>query len=111
MNYSEEQIRKIKETKDVIAAKKYFADMHKEGSLADDELDNVSGGCGGKGNNIPEKVNIKSSNPVCPACGESLNEYTSTFLYDDGGYYDRFDCYGCGAKYRHHWDGDLWTKD
>ena len=27
-------------------AKKYFADLHKEGELADDELDNVSGGGG-----------------------------------------------------------------
>ena len=27
-------------------AKKYFADLHKEGELADDELENVSGGCG-----------------------------------------------------------------
>ena len=28
-------------------AKKYFSDLHKEGELSDDELDNVSGGCGG----------------------------------------------------------------
>ena len=27
-------------------AEKYFAELHKEGELADDELDNVSGGCG-----------------------------------------------------------------
>ena len=28
-------------------AAKYFAELHKEGELADDELNNVSGGCGG----------------------------------------------------------------
>ena len=28
-------------------ANKYYADFHKEGALADEELDNVSGGCGG----------------------------------------------------------------
>ena len=32
-------------------AKKYYAEWHKEGELADDELDNVSGGCG---NDEPE---------------------------------------------------------
>ena len=30
---------------------KYFAELHREGEFADDELDNVSGGCG---DDIPE---------------------------------------------------------
>ena len=30
-------------------AAKYFAELNKEGEIADDELDNVSGGCGGGG--------------------------------------------------------------
>ena len=29
-------------------AKQYFAKMHHEGAISDDELDHVSGGCGGR---------------------------------------------------------------
>ena len=62
MNFTPEQLKKAKTAKSVeelIAlakenglelteeeAKKYFAELHKEGELADEELDNVSGGCG-----------------------------------------------------------------
>ena len=36
----------IEATEEEIKAK--FAEMHKEGEIADDELDNVAGGCGGE---------------------------------------------------------------
>ena len=65
MNFTPEQITKAKAAKSVeellaIAkengmeltedeAAKYFAEWHKEGELADEELNNVSGGCGGGG--------------------------------------------------------------
>ena len=35
-------------------AKKYFAELHHEGELSDDELNNVSGGCGDDGPSIPK---------------------------------------------------------
>ena len=63
MNFTEEQLAKIKAAKtaeELIALAKAegievteeeikakFDAMHKEGELADDELDNVAGGCGG----------------------------------------------------------------
>ena len=64
MNFTPEQITKAKAAKSVEEllalakengmelteeeAKNYFEQWHKEGELADDELDNVSGGCGGE---------------------------------------------------------------
>ena len=62
MNFTPEQFAKAKSVEELIAlakenglelaeeeAKKYFAELHKEGELSDDELNNVSGGCGGEG--------------------------------------------------------------
>ena len=43
-------------------ANKYYADFHKEGELADEELDNVSGG--GCGDDYPER------DPNWAACNE-----------------------------------------
>ncbi len=63
MNFTPEQITKAKAAKSAEElrtfakengldlteeeAKNYFEQWHKEGELADEELDNVSGGCGG----------------------------------------------------------------
>lgn len=63
MNLTSEQLTKAKAAKSVEEllalakesgielteeeAAKYLADLHKEGSLSDDEFDNVVGGCGG----------------------------------------------------------------
>ena len=44
-------------------ANKYFADFHKEGELSDEELDNVSGGCG---DDYPER------DPDWRACDEMV---------------------------------------
>ena len=38
-------------------AAKYFAELHKEGEIADEELDNVAGGCGGSSNPAPRYRN------------------------------------------------------
>lgn len=35
-------------------AAKYYAELHREGEIADDELDNVAGGCGDDGPSVPE---------------------------------------------------------
>ena len=69
MKFTEEQLAKIKAAKtaeELIALAKaegieasedeikaQFDAMHKEGELADDELDNVAGGCGGGDSNEP----------------------------------------------------------
>ena len=62
MNFTQEQLAKTKAAKsaeELLAlakengidmteeeTKKYFAELHKDGEIADDELENVSGGCG-----------------------------------------------------------------
>ena len=59
-------------------AKKYFAELHKEGELADDELDNVSGGGCGEDPPDPHEVHIAAlsagipntdNHNQCPVCG------------------------------------------
>ena len=99
-------------------AKAYFADLHKVGEIADQELASVTGGCGG-GSNVPGKVSIDSSTPLCPSCGAGLyfdtnkmgDGLVTAYCHDDAGNYDIYVCSSCGKKYRHHWDGDLWTKN
>ena len=65
MNFTNEQLTKAKQAKSAEElltyaneigyklteeeAAKYFAEWHKEGEIADEELDNVSGGCGSSG--------------------------------------------------------------
>lgn len=39
-------------------AERYFADLHKTGELDDNELDNVSGGCGGGTSGDTPKYNV-----------------------------------------------------
>lgn len=133
MSFTKEQLTKAKQAKSVEElltlakengmelteeeAAKHFAEWHKEGELSDDELNNVSGGCGGS--NVPSKVNVDSANPLCPSCGERLYFVTDqtgdgmvrAYLSDDDGTYDLFACSGCGKKYRRHWNGDSWTKN
>lgn len=46
-------------------AENLFAKLHKSGELADDELDNVAGGCS-EGSLKPERP------AVCPVCGSTL---------------------------------------
>ena len=71
-------------------AKKYFADLHKEGELANEELDNVVGGCGEPYTDI-----------YCQKCGWTTkwNGYYPSLrpngkIEEYGG-----PCPDCGAKY------------
>lgn len=41
-------------------AAKYFAELHKTGELSDEELDNVSGGCG-------DEIQWDNKNQMAPA--------------------------------------------
>ena len=79
MNFTAEQLKKINEAKtaeelielakaegiemseEEIKAK--FDAVHKEGELADDELDNVAGGCGGDDSYVPSVGDLVVYNP------------------------------------------------
>lgn len=70
MNFTQEQLAKAKQAasaEELLAlakesgialtedeAKKYFAERHHAGELADDELDNVAGGCGDDDKKSPD---------------------------------------------------------
>ena len=67
-------------------AKKLFAELHAEGELSDNELDDVAGGggCGGEPEytlptySVGEIVAVKS-NYRCNACGNELGKITRVF--------------------------------
>ena len=86
-------------------AKSFFDKWHGNGELSDDELDNVSGGCGG----------ISSDDPHCTECGGLLVWNSRNYPnYNSSGSmnpYDLFACTQCDHKFRHYWYGDLWTED
>ena len=80
-------------------AAKYFADLHKEGELSDDELDNVSGGGCGEEPKAPEEYTVKAGwKPVCDgqyrASPDAINR---TSLLDN--------C--CGRCAHFQWEGYL----
>ena len=123
MKLTNEQLKKVKEANSfeelVALAKAEGIEMteeeiknqlnltSKEGEISDDELDNVSGGCGHSG---PTKVNVQ--NYKCPKCGGQLVSVRFCYCsYDDGyGYFDLYDCVNCGRRYRLHENG-VWTKN
>ena len=104
MNFTSEQLAKAKTSKsaeELLAysieigyaltedeAKKYFEQWHKEGELADEELDNVAGGCG---NDEPEGPYTEM---YCSHCG-----WTTKW---NGYFTDKMQYYGpcpeCGAQ-------------
>ena len=111
MNFTPEQITKAKAAKsaeELFAlakengmemtddeAKKYFADLHKEGELSDDELDNVSGGCGGDPHTehlafSPAFISHRSED--CPVCG-CLMDYVEYVTSKSG--YSSYSVYYC----------------
>ena len=79
-------------------AAKYFADLHKEGELSDDELDNVSGGCGEEPK-APEEYTVKSGwSPSCDGQYRiGIDARDKTCLPDK--------C--CGRCAHFHWEGYL----
>lgn len=73
-------------------AREYYAQIHKTGELEDDELDNVSGGCGGGGGESaadkvkrtyhwdPDMWNSICDKFVCSGCGKTQGEYTHGYM-------------------------------
>ncbi len=117
---SAEELKSLVQKSGVLLTKNeadsFFAALHKEGEIAEEELGNVAGGwC------MPDDVQISNSKPICPDCGSPLEFKTNVlptnygvpggFLTDDYGRYDLFECSGCGQKYRHHFEGSRWTED
>ncbi len=97
MKFTEEMLKKAKEAKSVEEllslakensielteeeAKKYFNGLHAKGSLPDEELDNVTGGCGSSYDPHNDKTyatQMECSNPDCSyfsrRSGDYLNE-------------------------------------
>ena len=91
MNLTSEQLTKAKAAKSVEEllalakengmelteeeAAKHFAEWHKEGEIADEELDNVAGGCGDpheKHQSWNEQSYPTDQPDVCPVCGKLL---------------------------------------
>ena len=69
-------------------AQKYFAELHKEGALADSELASVSGGCGGKNEEM----------------AQTKPPHDSKYKVGDTVWYDR-DWYTVSAVW---WNGSAW---
>ena len=104
MNFTQEQLTKARQAKSAEElltyakeisyplteeeAKHYFEQWHKEGALADDELDNVSGGCGVEGEEM----------------AQTKPPYDSKYKVGDTVWYDR-DWYTVSAVW---WNGWAW---
>ena len=71
-------------------AAKYFTEWHKEGELADEELDNVSGGCG----DDTEQVGSKWFEFWCPFCN-TKNRITVNFYKNGDSYWNGQDKDSC----------------
>ena len=126
MNFTPEQITKAKAAKsaeELFAlakengmemtddeAKKYFAELNKEGELADDELDNVSGGCGGDPHDdYPSGACFSYTSEYitdtkCPICGEEMTDAGRVFILDKYVYVYR--CGKSGSSFRLIADGN-----
>lgn len=87
-------------------ASDYFAKLNTEGELADDELNNVAGGCGKARD--PNEVDVISADPKCPDCGFELLYYCN--YREDG--YDMFICGNreCKKFFKHIYEGDKWLR-
>ena len=85
-------------------AAKAFAELHKTGEIADEELDNVAGGCGGE--EIPEpkyKIGdmvISSRGFPCHTCGIYRDfQITEVHRSPDGKHTYSIACPECGEKW------------
>ncbi len=106
MKFTSEQLTKAKQAKsadELLAlakengmelteeeAAKYFAELNKEGEIADEELDNVSGGCG------KEVEKKKVYYFTCPFC-YTKGQYDLTYYKHSPFLQDPRNCAGCGA--------------
>ena len=125
MKFTNDQLAKAKEAKSVAElialaketgvelaedeAKKYFDTLNTEGEVADDELDNVAGGCGHY--DRPASVTMARAADgaaMCPYCEGPL--WTGYPARDPAGdRYDPIGCSKCSVSFRHYWEGDTWT--
>ena len=127
MKFTEEQMKKMNAAKsadELIALAKaegieageeeikaQFDAMHKEGEIADEELNNVAGGCG-KDYERPKTVQMgiaPDGATVCPKClgGLAYGYYQKD---PNGDKYDPVSCYRCQLNFRHYWIGNSWTE-
>ena len=66
-------------------AKKYFAELRKDDEIADDELDNVSGGCSGKGEEMAQtEPPYESKYKVGDTVWYGLDWHTVSAVWWDG---------------------------
>lgn len=65
---SKEELKKLAEEEKIILddeqAKRLFGELHVKGELSDDELDNVTGGCGGSSYKSGDKPKFKAGDRV-----------------------------------------------
>lgn len=85
------------------AAEEMYSRLHGSAALSDNELENVSGGCGDI--DYPEEVTVDNAAPRCVInnCGGKLNQTGA-----GSGGHDSFNCEKCGRLYQHYWYGDMW---
>ena len=87
-----------------------FAEMHKAGEIADEELDNVAGGCGTPSRPPKHEMALDDDGRViCPFCKVQFSSFA--IYYNGGDSYDRVGCEQCGRHFRRYWEGDEWTED
>ena len=126
MKFTEEQIAKMKaatSAEELIALAKaegieateeeikaQFDAMHKEGEIADEELNNVAGGsiCDDPRPPKQEMAFDEEGRVICPFC--KLRNFTC-MTWNTSDPYDRLTCKKCGRSFRHYWKGDEWTQD
>ena len=88
-----------------------FAAMHREGEIADKELDNVAGGCGAY--ERPATVNVMAFGEgvyLCPRCGRNLLCLPSRADLKGDMYYPYYCNSGDDSHYfRYYFDENVWT--
>ena len=92
---------------DLEEANGFLKQLHTEGEMADDELDNVSGGACGMNQKIMGMTNASvgtGEGPCCPACGNSLKFGMKNA--DEKGNYDVVYCFNCNIKYKYYSDSN-----
>ena len=98
----------IEATEEEIKAQ--FNAMHKEGEVADEELNNVAGGffCDDSRPAKQEMALDEDGRVICPFCKLS---FSTCMVWNTSDPYDRLTCKKCGRSFRRYWDGDEWTQD